>query len=225
MTTLAELTTRVQTALADASAETWAAATIQSWIEEAIREYSIHFPRQRETTIACSDDVRQYDLPADFQDVVSAEYPDGEDPPEYLRRLSHHHPSYWQSSGYYDVFEPADPTDLAQIWISEKPSAGQDIALIYLADHDYDLDPADSLTVPDTHHHLLIQYVVWSAMRERMAAETANPQADTLILSQLASDANRAFRTYIEALNKARNAQAPGSYSTTWRMDVHDPIY
>ncbi|GAH04377.1 unnamed protein product, partial [marine sediment metagenome] len=70
---------------------TWSDDQVNQWINDAIAAYSIHFPRHRSTTIACSDDDRSYQMPAGTISIISVEYPDGNDPPTYLyqRELTH----------------------------------------------------------------------------------------------------------------------------------------
>jgi len=86
MTTLAQLADRAQSALSDAAAGTWSQATAEEWCNEALRDYSLHFPREIEATQATSANDRKYDLPAGFQAMLTVEYPSGNDPPDYLVR-------------------------------------------------------------------------------------------------------------------------------------------
>lgn len=225
MTTLTELADVIQIHLSDSAADTWSQANIEQWIRDAIKEYSIHFPRVLSATINCQQDIRIYDLPADFYDTLSVEYPAGEDPPRFLRRLTRKHSLFWQSAGFYDLIKTLDDTNRAQMIVSQKPQTGQTIDVWYQAGHQFDLESGDAISVPAEHHHLLIMYVVWLAWRERLAAEEKGPDSITSLLSQYASNTARAWRDYTEALNRAKLVQAPGGFTTRWRVDLNDPIY
>jgi hypothetical protein len=204
VTTLTELIDACEADLADSGNATFAAADIQQWCRDAIADYSQHYPRKLNTTINCADNDREYDLPADLVGVISVEYPDGEDPPEYLRRRNYTHPDFWSDVGYYDVVHREDATDTAELWISEKPSTGEDIIVFYTAPHDNTIVVGGTLTVPSDHEPILRKYVLWQATLQLAKTEEASPTSNSsLLMSQLAINSDRARRSYIDALAKA----------------------
>jgi hypothetical protein len=218
-TTLQNLINDIETDLNDNSNATWEAADIEQWARDAIADYSLHFPRTVTQTIAAADDDRTYDLAAGFIEVLTVEYPTGQDPPEYLARRPHSNPRFWLEDGYFDIVERDDDTDTNELWISEKPSTGESIDVLYHAIHVMDqtnLTTADNLTVRERHHHILRKYVLWQALMALKAAEEASPTSNSsLLMSQLALNTDRARRAYVDSLAKAvfsRSKSAPVSW-------------
>ena len=95
MTTFAELVNRCELAVNDEDNSTFTAEQIVKWINDGIRDYSQHFPRIKTQSISAVLNDNTYDLADDFMGVLSVEYPTGEDPPEYLSRLSYKHADFW----------------------------------------------------------------------------------------------------------------------------------
>ena len=224
-TTLQNLIDAVEADLSDSGNATWAAADVERWCRDAIADYSQHFPRVLTETISASANDRTYDLPAGFMNVLTVEYPTGEDPPEYLARRPYDHPSFWQVNGYFDIVRRRDDTDVNELWISEKPSAGESIDVIYQAIHLIDstnLTTSDNLTVPERHHYLLRKYATWQAAIQLKAVEEASPTSNSsLLMSQLAINVDRARRAYVDAIAKAIFSESESS-AVSWADQVEE---
>ena len=226
MTTLAQLADRAQTILDDSAEAIWSQATVEALALDAIREYSTHFPRRRSTTISAVADQHEYTLPADFQSVISVEYPTGEDPPDYLTRLDYQDPNFWNAGDHYDIVDLADASDTAELWLSDDPDGTESIEIHYLADHDAGIGSGGTITVPERHETILILYVIWQAQLILQHNEEQNPTSNSsLLMSQLATNADRARRSYVQALSRALYAHEGRSARATWRMDKYDRIY
>jgi hypothetical protein len=133
---------------------------LNQWINDAIADYSLHFPRTETTILSCSDDDRTYDLPANCTAILSVEYPAGEDPPRYLYQREYTHPGFWQSEDFYAFVSTNQDNDYPELWISEKPSTGESITVIYHALHDFlDDDDTDLNTVPEHHLERIVPFV------------------------------------------------------------------
>ncbi len=216
-TTLQSLIDACEADLADSGNATWSAADITQWCRDAIADYGQHFPRILQTDITTSADDRQYDLPSNFIDVVSVEYPQGEDPPEYLKRRPYTHEEFWSEDGYYDIYRHTDDTDVDEILLSEKPAADETIRVIYQAIHDNTIATGANLTVPARHLHLLRNYVLWRAALQLKAVEEANPTSNSsLLMSQYAINVDRLRRQYVDGLAKAVFAESQ-SGPVSWR--------
>jgi hypothetical protein len=203
-TTLQNLIDLCEADLADSGNAVWAAADITQWCRDAIADYSQHFKETASTTINAATNDHEYDLPARLVDVISVEYPDGEDPKEFLDRRNYNHPSFWSEQGYYDVVKRDNDTDPAELWVSEDVTTGNDIIVEYTADHDHTIATGANLTVPDEHHHLLRNYVIWRGLLQLKAIEEASPtSSSSLLMSQLAINVDRARRAYVDAIAKA----------------------
>lgn len=226
MTTLAELANRVQGTVGDETAVEWSQAQIEAWCLEGIRDYSQHFPRTKRTTIAAADDDREYDLPDDFRKVISVEYPAGEEQPNYLVERSRLAERFWGEAGFFDVIERNDASAAAVLIISEKPATGESIVVEYLADHDLQLAAADDITMPARHEGIIVEFVIWRAWLELLAGEQQSPTSNSsLLMSQYASNADRAKRSYVESLARALRAVEGASARVTWRLDKWDRVY
>jgi hypothetical protein len=203
----------------------WTDEQINQFINDAIADYSMHFPRVQTQTISCSDDTREYDLSTYFLDTLSVEYPTGEDPPQYLDFREKTHPDFWLTDGYYCIEQEKGEDDLDQLVISEKPSTGESIEVTYNAYHAYfDDDDTDELTVPEEHLELIILYVRWACFQELATSESASPDPTTLLSSTLEMNASRAERAYRKQLGVYKTSRSE-SARARWDLDEHDRIY
>jgi hypothetical protein len=202
----------------------WSDLQINQWINDAIADYSIHFPRRVELKLDCTLDTHSYELPADCHGLLSVEYPQGQDPPEYLQPADRFADGFYACDDLYDFLPSHDQDSPGKLWISANPTAAQDINLIYLADHDYPDDDADEITVLERHYELILLYVRWAAYQELACSESSDPDPTSLALSTLELNAYRAQRLYLQALEKAHKAEAHSAMAT-WKMDRWNRIY
>ena len=203
----------------------WSDEQINQFINDAIADYSMHFPRVQTQTISCSDDTREYNLSTYFLDVLSVEYPTGEDPPVYLKYREKLHPDFCNVNGYYSIEQEKGEDDADVIYISEKPTEGDSIWLTFNAYHAYfDDDDTDELTVPEEHLELLILYVRWACFQELATSESASPDPTTNMSSALELNATRAERAYRNQLSVYDSSNAE-SATAKWEMDTYDRIY
>lgn len=225
-TTIANVRDLAQLALGDAAGTVWPDATVDAWVTEAIQDYSQHFKRIATQTIDCVDDQHNYDLNYDVREIISVEYPTGDDPPAYLDRRSRKDPSFWQSDAYYD-FEPSYQEIQATsvyppvLWISAEPDDSEDIEITYHG-HYYH---ATYCLVPDEHTSLLVLYVQWKALVERMNTQAQAPDYTLSIVAQLRGAAEQARAAYEKALNTAIQASSRSLPTPHWQMDGTDRVY
>jgi hypothetical protein len=233
MTTLAQLADRAQNALSDAAAGTWSQNTVEEWVLDGIRDYNNHFTIVYQETINCTNNTRTYALPDTFRSVLLVEYPVGEYPPVYLQRRNVHHPDFWEEDGYYDIIiQPAPALTMpsggissSKLYISEKPSATEDIRVTYEGPHDDDLTSTDNLSLPPEHEPIVIAFVLWRACQERHNLEAQSPDTTIRMLHQFKLSAQAAEAAYREAIRAATNKTAPGGWVGPWQVDSHDRIY
>jgi hypothetical protein len=220
MTTLGELAGRALAAMGDAGGATWSSSQVETWLCEGIADYSQYFPRQVAATIAAEAGVRGYALPVALTSLLLVEYPAGKEPPVYLSWRPRTRRGFWQSAGYYDWEPSGDATAAPRLYLAERPLAGETIAITYLAPHETALASEDEVTAPAVHEPILILYAILMAWQERLAQEEQAPtSASTLLLSQFATNADRARRNYVQAIARARIAAAGRSGTVRWRMD------
>ena len=225
MTTRQELRNLIRRRLGDtATPYQWSDLQVNQWINDAIAEHSVHFPRRLEIPISCSAGVRAYDLPAGFRAALRVEYPTGEDPPRYLVRMTADSPRFPNSDRCYDILRRMDGTDQDEIQLSASPSGTESIGVDCLSDHAYLDDDSDACTVPDRHLELLVLFVRWTCYQELAATESADPDPTNLPLGTLELNAYRAKREYRLKLAQWQRAEA-SSASVVWRMDKWEGGY
>ena len=233
MATVATLADRCQLALSDSGAGTWPQATVEDWVCDAVRDYSQYFPRIVVSSVALiggTPTVHYIDLPTTFIEMVSVEFPTGENPPAYLERRSIHHPDFWDRDGYYDILKtdqvvenPAGDT-ANRIYFSRLPLGTEGYTLRFLAVHAAS-GASDLITVHTDHQPILVLFVVWRALKERQALESANPDTTSKYLNQLVYAATQAEQEYRRALERALTSRSASGIAGPWRADIYDPIY
>jgi hypothetical protein len=226
MTTLAELRATLREILP--STTQWPEATINSWIQEAIQDFSGYFPRETSGLLNLTDDERVYALSnlaggsstaGGIFAVIQVEYPYDEDPPRFLARKQ-------ESAGIvgeavFDV-RGAPPSDLV---LGEKPSTGEQARVVYTCGHTKPVDDSDVITVPDNRLEAIIEFVRWQAVREAEMNETMDPDTKNLVLSEIGLNSGRAERIYRAKIRDYQGQEAGGGYVSGWQMDDKDRIY
>ena len=199
---------------------------LTDFINQCIRDLSSKFPRIIEYTVSTTLNTRIYDLETVHKDIISVEYPTGEDPPEYLKRRAYTHPLFWQQDGFYDFIktQDADSDNPPQIYISVKPPASKTITLKVTAEHNPLLDPGDSCTVDDRHLSLIGLYVRWKVLQYLASAEELNPGALSGMGKNLEESGKWAEASYYTALQLAIKADSQ-SASMPWKADKYDGRY
>ena len=223
MTTLAQLRDKTQLALADAAGATWPDATVEDWLIDAIREFPILRPRQ--SAQKSSAGVHAYDLPADFSEVISVEYPLDQEPKAYLLRFSHYRQEFWAHDGYFDIERDFHAGKDFELWISNNLASDEDIYVNYMARHDTELVGTSTITVPDRYLNILVLFAVWRAFQERLAAQTKSPTEFNQILGQLSGQVREAEEAYRRALAQALSVQSTLSRTAPQKADRYDRIY
>jgi hypothetical protein len=226
MTTLGELRATLREILPDATV--WPDATVNAWIQEAIRDFSGYFPLELSGLLAITANVRVYLLTDIYEEgnyakdvvgVVQVEYPYGEDPPRFLIRKQ-------ESAGI--VGEPVfdvrgnPPSHLV---LGEKPAGNGLARVVYTCGHVVPVDDSDVITVPSNRLEAVIEFARWQAVREAEMNETMDPDTKNLVLSMIGLNSGRAERIYRAKIRDYQGQEAPGGYVAGWRMDGKDRIY
>jgi len=230
MTTLTELLTLCRNTLGDLTGGSyeWADAQLTAWINEALKDMSIHFPVQTEMEISCAAGVHEYDVTKFvIAGILSCEYPAGQDPREYLLRKSYTDPAFWINDGYYDYL-PRTTTDTShpsQLYISNSPTgASQSIILEILEPHNALVLGADVTSLPDQLHNLLTLFVRWKAWQEMATGEGVSPDPNRILQDEYEINAFRAERAYRKSLDETKKTQSTTALVPLW-MDKYDRIY
>jgi hypothetical protein len=224
MMTRGDVVDLIELALADSGNATFAEATVQDWLEEAIRAYSVHFPVITTATLNCSADTHAYTLAEGTMGIVKVEYPKGEDPPEYLNPRSRKSAGFWDREGYYDA--ELDGQGDGALYISEDPDEDDQIEVTYLAMHTTSFSGDSSyVTVPEEHVPILVAYCVWKGTRELLLTEQQNPDTTIHLIYDMTRQAQAAWDAYNDLIKQALASAGRSAVTTGWAMDDYDPIY
>ena len=202
--TMQMLIDQVQIDLGDVAETTWSEMDLLQWLNDAIRDYSLRWPRTRRVTIAAVSGVHIYDLPDDFLCMVSVAYPGGGERPLYLGQRCYMDAEFWQVDDFYDVVWRHDQDAADELWIGATPEGGESLTVEYLAYHPHNLAAGDNCSVPVEHHHLLRTYAAWRALLWVMILEQQDPtDGSHLLLGQFADNVNEMRMTYLEMVGSA----------------------
>ncbi len=216
----ANIIDRCETSLNDETNATYKASQIAEWVNDAIRDYSQHFPRIKTQTINCADDDQDYDLPADFMGIISVEYPTGEDPKEYLSRLGYAHGDWSNGDKWYDILPRMDDENVSELFVSATPATGESIEVQYHAHHALISNTDDvegDCSLPPKHQHIITKYVNWQGTQFLMMAEQKNPTSNSsLLMAQLSQNSRRLEAAYHTAVKQALYAADGESRPVQW---------
>lgn len=223
MITAGQVVVRAANVLSDVAYATWSETSLVKMCMEGVRDLSRVLPvflvekRDRYSTFQHNDDPVANILDASFLDAVRVEYPIGQDPPNYLKRLNRDE-ALFQNEGYYDVIAIGEDK---YIVISDAATgATSDWFRIWYRATGTVLPEATTteIGIPDHYTDLLVQYIYWRAMAWLAADEAANPtSSSSLLMSQLNQIARDARRDYERMVKLALEGQSGQSAVTVWR--------
>jgi hypothetical protein len=217
-------------AIGDVAGATWSRAdVITPWAKEAMLAFPILRPTTESLTVAIAA-KHNHKLPVDFREIVSVEYPIGEEPPVFLTRMNHFDPQFYQSEDHFDVSRYYLDYVSYTGWMvitSKLMPIDEDIKVNYLANHNVDLDddPADLLTVPDEYEYILVAYVVAKAYRERLSFYSQNPTVYTNLIYQMVQMVDKADARYQQLVNEAIAKSSESRKSPPMQVDKFDRVY
>ena len=201
--TVQELIDELQVDVDDSGEATWSDSDLLQFLNDGIKDYSVHFPRVVTVDIVTLDSVRRYNLPADYVKVVSVEYPANATAPAYLVHKRYWDPGFWDENGRYDEVNRRDNNLPNELVVSDSPSDGETIRIEYRAYHPHDLVLTDAVSVPSEHHHLLKASAVWQASRQLLMSEQQSPtNTSSLLMAQLSSNTQRLHDEYVRLLER-----------------------
>ena len=225
-TAFLSLLDHIEFALDDTPNTQWSRIILVAWAKEALRVFPILRPMYNSYLFVGS--THTIDLPADFREVVSVEYPENEDPPVYLKRMNHLDQDFYATEDNFDVDYDFSDGKGWVLYTSRLMVATDQVTINYLATHDTDLDdgePADLITVPDEFEHILIAYVVMKAYRERLSDKMQDPTAYSQVVAQMVEAVTRAEDHYFKLAEIAQARLAASRPSPKRKVDAFDRVY
>ena len=219
MMNVLELRETVQDVLNDEGGATFTDALVDIWIREAIEEYSQHFGKV--VTVAVSgiaEGTYAYTITERIGNIVQVEYPESEDPPQYLTRRASNSDEFWLHADSYDFIR----------------TKGEESGILYLSDPTQDTtatitalrsfdETVGTVEVPAKHEPLLIMRCRWSARQFMADGEMLNPtSSSSLLMAQMEQNAKSARKNYFSLLYAAKANQSGKSKRVRWSMDKWD---
>ena len=223
--TLTTLRAALRLALPNATA--WPNATLDAWIADAIRFYSLEFPRRWRYTLTLTTGTQAYALPGGhgFMSVESVEYPSGSSPPEFVQQVEESSAQFASGGDYYALRGIADTTAIASdtaaatIVFAETVATGEYAIITYRGLHPIPTAGSDSdqITVPTAHWEALIAFVDFRAHWELETDEALSVTTVSIILAQLGQEARRAWNRYKESIDRIRSLTGTPSAFVSWK--------
>lgn len=195
MTTLADLRGALRTLLNDTTpgAYLWSDEALNLHIADAIRSYSRHFPRERQTAVTTVAGQAEYDLPADCVAVARAS----------LQGADYDTPLRLGGDAFGDGFEVYGGK---LILLPTPEESGLEVAVHYLASHAPLALDADVSTAPVADEDLLLALACATALQS-LATEEAKRQAFRQRAGQPMDAVAALYRGQYEAGVRARRSR------------------
>lgn len=189
---------------------------INQWLNDAIADYSVHFPRQLAADLAATTGQHEYSLASlvNPQALLRVEYPTGDDPPTYLIRSDEATPRFY-GGDYYDI-QGERPQALI---VGPDATTGETIRVDYLADHAYANEDEDVLTVPDSHLEALILFARVAALQALENREEQSPDPTTILVTMMSQAVQRATQQYHTKLRELKALRFTTSAVVQWTFE------
>jgi hypothetical protein len=190
-------------ALGDGAAATFSDDELLGYLNEALKEYSVHLPRLGEALITCVPGQRRYALPDDTTGVWRVTAVVNGAPVRALTYIKESRALFARRAYAYDFQPGEDASAPPRLVTSFDPTDGMQLDVLLRRPHAAVNGPNDYLTVPPAHHHVLVAYVLYAAARRLQSAEQSAPtSSSSLLMSQLAANTRRLELAYLQALNR-----------------------
>ena len=223
--TLTTLRAALRVALPDATK--WPNASLDTWIADALRFYSVEFPRRWRYSLSLTTGTQAYALPGGhgLLSVESVEYPSGQSPPEFIDQVEERSAAFASGGDFYALRGIADTTAIdvdtaaGTIVFAETVTTGQTAVITYLGQHPIPAAADDDaqITVPQAHWEALFAFVDFRAHWELETDEALNISTVSIVLAQLGQEARRAWNRYKETVDRIRSLTSTPSASVSWK--------
>jgi hypothetical protein len=227
-TSFKTLLTDCLVALGDSTGATWSRVNrMWPWVIEAMKTFPILRPMLDDHTNGA---LASYglQLPTDYREIISVEYPINQFPTSYLIRKNRLDPDFYHDVCFYDVdHDYATGTNGYILYLSGPIAPLAHIMTQYLANHDLAMadDDLHFITIPDQYVDILIAQVICRAYRERLSFYMQNPTSTTNVIMQLTDMVLKAEESYHSMLTAAQLKLADSRISGDKKVDKYDRVY
>lgn len=224
MTTLATLIEQLRNLIGDTSATPhFSTNQLSGYLNQALAEISTYFPRRLSYTLSAIPGEHEYALETSVRAVLACEYPAGQHPPRFLRRLDCSQDDFWQRSDAYDLILPRDASSLnpPRLVVSASVRAGESLTVHVLANHNPLSAPNDETTLPERYHHLLLLAARLRVWQELASKEGMDPNPMQVWTMSMEINVVRAERQYRNALKAALAAESDAALAIWFREHIY----
>ena len=215
--TLTTIRDRIETALADASNDIWAAADIDEAIRKALAEYSIARPQDKITTLTLAAAGREIDVSsiAGITDITEIHLPYHSSDPAYPPQRRPFR--FWSDSS------------LLYLMGSYQPQAGDVVRVFYTVSQTLSgLDSQTETSFPEAHAHTIIKGAAAFAVLTRALDLTEQVTLDRHSTEYLQAHGNRLLAQFREELYSLARSRADTRTAATVplpTLDRHDAMW
>jgi hypothetical protein len=206
----------------------WPDATLDAWIRDAIRFYSLEFPRTWRKTQAMTTGTQAYAFPGGhgFMHVITVEYPSGETPQQFLAQVDEESEAFASGGDYYalrgvadSISDQKDDTAAGYILFAPTVTTTESAIITYAGAHPLPTTADDDaqITVPVHHWEALYAFVDFRAHWELETDEALNISTVSIVLAQLGQEARRAWNRYKETIDRIRSLTGTPSKLANWK--------
>jgi hypothetical protein len=210
------------------SATSWPNATLDAWVQDAIRFYSVEFPRVWRKTQSMTTGTQAYALPGGhgFLHVLSVEYPSAQSPQQFLQQVEESSPQFASGGQYYalrgvadNISDQKDDTAAGYIVFAETVATGENAIITYAGAHPLPTvaDDDAQITVPAAHWEALYAFIDFRAHWELETDEALAISTVSIVLAQLGQEARRAWNRYKETIDRIRTLTGTPSAFANWK--------
>jgi hypothetical protein len=201
---------------------------LDPWAKQAILAFPLLRPKVYGFILIGS--THNIELPLDYKEMKSVEYPAGQEPPVFLARLNHLEKGFYSSrQTYYDIDRNYSTGEGWILIISKLLVEGDHIHINYLTPHETDLndDATDEITVPDEYEEILIMYVISKCYRELLTTYAIDPSMHENVITELTEMINQAEVRYMGMIKNLLNSTTAGNSAITPNriVDMYDRVY
>jgi hypothetical protein len=222
MTTFGSHLTRIMYSLGDPTEVHWSRTNeVWFWLIEAIREFPILRPKEADVSDAVKE--HEIELPSDFKEVVSVQWPITSDMRYHVRRSRLEDDFY--NGDYYDIDRDFSTGSGWKLWMGQPVPFAQPARVHYLALHDTAMGELTDLTIPDQYLNILTEYCILRAWTERLSNEIRDPTAHSDVISGINLTIAEHRRTYNDLVKQAVNELTTSRITLKHRVDGKDRIY
>jgi hypothetical protein len=199
------------------------------WAKMIMLSFPVLRPKLAMYKIGIPDSYHILELPEDYREIMSIEFPTRQDPPEYLIRKNHLNQGFFGTDLYYDVDFNYEAGTGYNLIVSRTLEGDDTFYVNYLTNHDVDLEDneTDLITIPDQYEDVIIMGITTLAYREFLSWVSFEPTVLETTILHLSDMCAYADAKYSKMLSDLINKTGSGDSTITPNrtVDKYDRVY